>query len=754
MRRAFNGFLTAGDVLADLSMLSTNVNQAELGTALEKHARSMLVGERRVYFDEAGYEGHGVPVEDVAIDLPVLVGNRQTSDHVIAFALERGERVLKPGLTTVAKPRHLVLTGAPGNGKSTVSKFLTHAYRAVFLGEDLEIGDDQLKTVASTTDALVAMGVRVPKNRRWPMNIDLARFAIEQGTADSYSLLHWIATTLTGKTASKDIPRWELWEWLKHWPSFIVLDGLDEVSEPSVRKALIANLETFAAEAESERCDMLIMVTTRPTGYQDELPSEAFERIDLTDLAVNDALRYGQLVTKLRLPDDEARQDRIMSQLQQAAQDDRTKHLLRTPLQTLIMSIIAESAKQFAPSRYELFWGYYSTIAKREQNKNSSLSRLLREHALEVLELHRRVGLLLQKEAETATGTDAVLSPLELRNEAWKVLAEAEYEPETRDQELLERIVKTATHRLVLLTPRPGGGFGFDVRSLQELMAAFALTTGPLEETIPRLRRIAPSPHWRNTFLFAAGRLFTEPQPYQQRAITDLVLTLDEDAPERFGSMFPVGPNVAADIIDDGMIAVPKFLRHLVAHAMSALNEPAGFELTGYTRMLMSAAATSDAVRGFVADGLRDALGGPATSRENAEAIQGAITDIGRATGACTAVLGLASVRRDASKTLPAEPVANWAAFSDTLHEYAEPDTENAMHTMDGLIQDVQAAGGFRDQQLGDLVAFLDEPDNVIILGEALCHVAAGSPRLMAILRQNVLPGLWRRPVDLGDDSS
>jgi hypothetical protein len=39
VRRAFDGFLTVGDVLADLSMLSTTLNQKELGPALKDHAR-------------------------------------------------------------------------------------------------------------------------------------------------------------------------------------------------------------------------------------------------------------------------------------------------------------------------------------------------------------------------------------------------------------------------------------------------------------------------------------------------------------------------------------------------------------------------------------------------------------------------------------------------------------------------------------------------------------------------------------------
>src|SRR5674476_1613706 len=136
---AFDGFLTAGDVIADLSMLSTNLNQQEIGPALKEHARWALLAERGVYFDDAGGESKGVPVEQVAIDLPVLVGDGQTTERVIRYVLDRGDHVLKPTVTTFNKPRHLVVTGAPGNGKSTAAKFLTHAYRAAFVGEDTDL---------------------------------------------------------------------------------------------------------------------------------------------------------------------------------------------------------------------------------------------------------------------------------------------------------------------------------------------------------------------------------------------------------------------------------------------------------------------------------------------------------------------------------------------------------------------------------------------------------------------------------------
>lgn len=65
---------------------------------------------------------------------------------------------------------------------------------------------------------------------------------------------------------------------------------------------------------------------------------------------------------------------------------------------------------------------------------------------------------------------------------------------------------------------RGADGYGFDVRSLQELMAAMHLTTASPPPVEARLRLAAANPHWRNAWIFAAGRLFSTYQPDQQEA--------------------------------------------------------------------------------------------------------------------------------------------------------------------------------------------------------------------------------------------
>ena len=139
-------------------------------------------------------------------------------------------------------------------------------------------------------------------------------------------------------------------------------------------------------------------------------------------------------------------------------------------------------------------------------------------------------------------------------------------------------------------------------------------------------------------------------------------------------------------------------------------------------------------------------------ARKNAEEVQQAIGDLGRATGARAAVLGLATVLREPAKALPVEPVADWDAFSETLASLLRPASEDSPEWVRSVFEASQARMTLLDEEIKDLEHLLEDPDNAFILDEALRHIAAGSPLVLAVLRYNLLPGLWRRPVDLGDD--
>ena len=82
-----------------------------------------------------------------------------------------------------------------------------------------------------------------------------------------------------------------------------------------------------------------------------------------------------------------------------------------------------------------------------------------------------------------------------------------------------------------LLVPAEHDTVAFENRSHQEQMAGRALSNGTDEEIRERLHLTAPGPHWRNAWVFAAGRTFTEGADSRR----DLIVTITETTDKRPG---------------------------------------------------------------------------------------------------------------------------------------------------------------------------------------------------------------------------
>lgn len=752
VRRSFTAFLTVPDVFAHLEQFTDKLPLGELGPGLQRHARLALVGDRAIYFDEAGSgDGTGTPIDQIAVDLPLTPGADGVSRTVLGYVLDRGEHVLKPSLGLHEGPRHIVIAGGPGNGKTTMSKFLVQVYRAALLEGGSSLGTEHqlvIEATKATLEKLKRPGL--PKHRRWPMRIDLAEYAKEDGLSADSTLLRWIAHKVTQRLNVGAVGAGALDSWMRQWPWFLVLDGLDEVTEPTTRKRLINQVTEFVSEAQGDNCDVLVVVTTRPMGYVENIAPAQFERVDLGRLSPEEAVSYGIVATQVRLKDDIDKIDRISKELRRAAKNEALRNLMQTPLQVLIMTIIVEGAGRVSPDRYSLFWGYYETVFRRERSKPTTYARLLQENGSHILDLHQRVGFELQKTSETSDGATATISRDRLKHIAWNVLKEAGFQPSTADATLLETIVVAATHRLVLLAPHGDEGLGFDVRSLQELMTARYVATGPLSTVIERLRVAAPSPHWRNVWLFVAGQLFADPQSHQHEELVSLVEDVDQDAAERLGSICPIGPALALDLVDDGMArAHPRFFDRLLARGFELLGMPDLPDPLAVARALIRAADVSDRTRGLVADALRDALSGGEVSRATTTSVQAHLSAAGREAGVGPRAAALGAVGRKPARISLADDEIPWSAYGEVIAELAptQPRQAELLADADAAIRNLHATGNSTEADTTDIERGLIDTEVAVILEMALQPIATAAPRLVALLRDEVLPSVYRAPI-------
>lgn len=654
VRQEFIGLLTVGDVLSLLSQISGELPPTEIEPALRAHARRVLMDENWVYFREAGANaGERTSISDVVVDLPVVSHTTGERSTIVQSVLGRAEMNLRHNAPYVPTRRHLVVAGAPGNGKTTISQFIAQSFRSSFLFDD-SLVTQQRAVVEGTNTALERLGQRRPGQRRWPIRVDLAKYVQEDRHQTRF--LRSLAELISAQLDDSTISATNMYRWMRAWPWLVVFDGLDEVANAATRNALIAEIEGFVASVDEQNADVLVVVTTRPSGYDDELDPSQFERWDLDYLSLNEAIRYGELVTRTRLTSDRTTADRVVSGLRAASRDPNLQLLMRTPLQVAILSIIVEGGQPPA-DRYGLFWDYYETVLRRERGKPTGFAQVLKKHANVVTRLHERVGFLLQAHSEIAEGSSATIQPSELQRVLRDDLTKRGFDLEGNDLDLLHQINKAGTERLLLLAPKDGANLGFDVRSMQELMAARHLTNGDDETTITCTRWSAPSPHWRNTWLFAAGRIFGEDAPHRQQAVLNLLDDLDEGAHSRLSSINPVAPYLALELVGERIAEnVPWMHVDLLKKSLEILDQPFVADSQLVAQIWVNEARKSESSLALIREALETAM---ARSNAEARAATTVIHDIAlhvQDTQYLTRVKALGAIQRKQGTPLPPDP--------------------------------------------------------------------------------------------------
>lgn len=613
IRQRFTPLVTVGDVVARLGQLPGAIPTDLVPSVFIEHARKSLGSSRWIRFDDAGDGQTRHAVDKVVVDLPVDAGRRSTA---LGECLLRGDAVLRRSLWrcdqqgVLPPPRHLVITGAPGNGKSTLTRYLTHVYRAAFVRHEGPVPvrlDDLVDDAFASLDRLK---LDAPAAARWALRVELAAMAHAMGPDDGGpSIYKYLADQVSLRSEVRVEPH-SLISWLKVWPCVVFFDGLDEVAHPAARERIIAEITGLVKDADDDDADLFIVITTRPTGYTERqrLLPEHFDQIDLAEFTRPEAASYGAFVTSQRLMADEPEyRNAILAKLAAAIEKPSVQRLLKTPLQVLILTIIVANSGVLPTNRYRLFWTYFDTVFKREANKDTSNQTFFNTYRTEIEDLHVRVGLILHQRCEATQETRAMLPLDELREIAFERLREDEHSiPKAND--LADRLVTTATQRLVLLAADEDHTVSFDVRSLQELMAGRALINGAETDIRHNLITAAPSPHWRNAWLFAAGEMFTGSN-HERNIVLDIVENCDSD-PGWPGWLYPTAPQLAADILDDGLAAnKPLYLRRLIKVALRSLDGPMPTEPRGLAHGL-STAATEPDLRAMIRDELKQALKG------------------------------------------------------------------------------------------------------------------------------------------------
>lgn len=600
IRKRFRCFLTTGDLISEFSKLLNRVPDPEaiLGSYLCRE----IVADEDARLSQAGDRSEDrIRLANVFLDLPVGLSPSSEPPH------ETASKHLPPGSLhellragshkldslTLYEQRELskrgdleservygryVLIGGPGSGKSTVGQFLAQIHRAALLSRrEPHRLEDKVRTIVNDIKARCGEeGAYWPSTPRYPFRIELNAFAkaLAAGNPKNgvVSLSEYLRKQLT---RDFELTHEDLRDWLKAFPWLLIFDGLDEVPSSSNRREVITAIQNFLNEARDVEADLMIVSSSRPDGYAGEFDGDEVAQRYLLPLSKPRALACAQrLVTAKTAIKGDQRAAEAMAILTSAIDNPLIARLMRSPLQvTFMVTVVAASGKP-SESRWQLFNDYYRTIYERELHKAvPPFDQVLNERRQDIDALHHRVGFILQYRAESSGGTQAELSIEEFKQLVTACLEENGLLAEDLIKQT-DMILGAASLRLVFLTSRTPGRLSFDIRSLQEYMAAACLTNADSSEVIHRLDFVAHSAYWRNTLLFAVGRFFVEPQ---MRAHRDKIRVLCEDLnlkdPSRAATR--LGSRLALEILESGTIGnVPLFNRSLAACALQLLANP------------------------------------------------------------------------------------------------------------------------------------------------------------------------------------
>ena len=605
-----------------------------------------LVGAEFAKLGQGGHTESRVPLQRVFVDLPVSnrVGQTDQSTAVLFLeqlittgarslgAKQRDESSLTPPLDPAEssddylpgseascepgqqEPVGFLLIGGPGQGKSTLGQLACQLHRAALLLPHRRELDHSARNVLdqfAPQDSKIAQHeLALPTEPMLPLSIPLPDLSAWLAKSEEKlpgppkvtpTLLRFIAEQASARQT--DLNSQTLLAMTRAWPSLIFLDGFDEVGSQDDRHRIVTAIQELLSDLNRRGARVQILATTRPQGYAGEL-----ERIGaplavryLIPLGRDTALRYAERLVEAKIQGADSR-EKVLARLRQAADEPAMARLMTSPLQVTILAALVQHGGSAPRERWTLFKSYFDFTYRREIERDSYASPLLARQRGHIERVHLRAALLLQVESEEAGSASAQLSRERLEEITDTVLREDEVaEPERRD--LVRQILDAAERRLVFLVEPELGRFGFEIRSLQEFLAAWALTEGGEAEIEARLLQTAPAPMFRNVLLFVASRLYSEAHHLRDRFAEHLCPALDEVSDDALLRLSHAGALLALETLEEGAVLTqPKRARALMLRAVGLLDLPPGVEHARLARV------TNDDTRDVLLKALRERI--------------------------------------------------------------------------------------------------------------------------------------------------
>ncbi|WP_105970458.1 NACHT domain-containing protein [Streptomyces geranii] len=444
----------------------------------------------------------------------------------------------------------VVLEGAPGQGKSTLSQYLAQIQRLRIL--------DRSSDVARIHDSHAASPVMLP------FKIELRDLASWIKGEDPWSGnphdRHDLPRTLEG-AISGHIERYsggftfnvaDMAFMAQSRPVLIILDALDEVADLEDRRAVVDEVVAAVARLSQGAKTLKVLVTSRPTAVSGapSFPPNKFAYLTLAAIPRKLGLEYAQKWSRARniRKSDAAEISQILTQKMSAP---HMAELAKNTMQlSILLSLIYHRGSSLPDKRTELYDAYVDSFFNREVEK----SKVVRENRMLLIGMHQHLAFYMHARAESDRTTGRI-GVEELKQVLKDYLVKQQ-----ESVSVLEDLLTGMVERVVALVSRVEGTYEFEVQPLREYFAARHLyDTAPYVSatrmghgTKPdRFDGIARNPYWMNVTRFFAG-CFTKGELLD---LAERVCSLC-DLPDMKGDKYP--RNLALALLQDWVFSQSK----------------------------------------------------------------------------------------------------------------------------------------------------------------------------------------------------
>jgi hypothetical protein len=398
----------------------------------------------------------------------------------------------------------VVLEGAPGQGKSTITQFVCQIHRMRIL--------NYTHSLSQVPEHFLASEVRIP------VRVDLRDFATWLGGKNPFpaeqhpervanqSLESFVVALIEHNSGGHAFSVADLAAVAAGGKILLVLDGFDEVAEVATRHRVVEEVSRAARRLNASAGRVSIIVTSRPAAFANSpgFPEKDWPHFELTSLSRGDVEEYAE-----KWMDANKLSERDRTQLKSALADKmdqpHMRDLARNPMQlTILLSLVHSRGPSLPEKRTALYDKYIDLFMSREAEKSS----VIKEFQEVIVDFHRMLAWIVHASAEVANSSGSI-GESEL-----KTLLRSYLEIEGHDAGVVDRLFTGVVERVFMLVSRVEGTFEFEVQPLREYFAARHLyETAPYSPpgaeqhgTKPdRFDALARSSFWLNVTRFYCG---------------------------------------------------------------------------------------------------------------------------------------------------------------------------------------------------------------------------------------------------------